>query len=116
MHLIKLKRVYDPPEASDGARFLVERLWPRGMTKERAKLDAWLKDLAPSPELRTWFSHEPTKWPEFRKRYFSELKKNPAALGTLRDAAKKGPVTLVFAARESELSCAQALKEYLEKA
>jgi uncharacterized protein YeaO (DUF488 family) len=112
---LKLKRVYEPAEASDGARFLVERLWPRGLSKQAAKLDAWLKEAAPSDELRRWYGHDPERWPEFRRRYFAELAKTPEVLAPIREALKKGPVTLVFAARDPQLSNARALKELLER-
>jgi len=113
---LKLKRAYEAPEASDGTRFLVERLWPRGLSKQAAKLDAWLKEAAPSDELRRWYGHDPEKWPEFRRRYFAELAGNPEVLAPIREALKKGPVTLVFAARDPQLSNARALKELLERA
>ena len=113
--VIRLKRVYDTPEKADGARFLIERLWPRGLTKEKARLDGWLKDAAPSGELRSWYSHDPAKWDEFKRRYLLELKKNPEALRPLLDAGQKGTVTLVFAARNPELSNARVLKELLER-
>ncbi len=116
MTTLKLKRVYEPPEASDGTRFLVERLWPRGLSKQAAKLDAWLKEAAPSDELRRWYGHDPEKWAEFRRRYFAELARAPEALAPIREALKKGPVTLVFAAKDPRLSNARALKELLERA
>ena len=112
--MIRLKRAYDPPARSDGRRYLVERLWPRGMKKETLEIEAWLKDVAPSATLRTWFSHDPDKWPEFRKRYFAELDTSKA-WQPLADAAKSGAVTLVYSSRESEHNCAVALKDYLEK-
>jgi uncharacterized protein YeaO (DUF488 family) len=112
---LKLKRVYEPVEASDGARFLVERLWPRGLSKQAARLEAWLKEAAPSDGLRKWYGHDPDKWPEFRRRYFAELARNPEALAPIREALKKGAVTLVFAARDPQLSNARALKELLER-
>lgn len=112
---LKLKRAYEPAEAADGARFLVERLWPRGLSKQAARLDAWLKEAAPSDELRRWYGHDPEKWSEFRKRYMAELAWNPEALAPIREALKKGPVTLVFAARDPQLSNARALKELLER-
>ncbi len=112
---LKLKRVYEPAEASDGRRFLVERLWPRGLSKQAAKLDAWLKETAPSDELRRWYGHDPEKWPEFRRRYFAELARAPEALAPIREALRKGPVTLVFAAKDPQLSNARALKELLER-
>ncbi len=111
---VRLKRIYEPATNEDGRRYLVERLWPRGVSKEKAHLTAWLKDAAPSPELRTWYGHDPDRWEEFRLRYIAELKKKPAVIATLREESRKGPVTLVFATKTQELSCAQALKEYLE--
>lgn len=112
---LKLKRIYERPEAADGARFLVERLWPRGVSKERAELREWLKEAAPSDELRRWYGHDPAKWSEFRRRYFAELEGNPDALHSIIEAARTGTVTLVFAAKDPQLSNARALKEYLEE-
>src|SRR5690606_2895537 len=97
---IRLKRVYDPPSPDDGRRILVERLWPRGLTKEQARVDLWLKEVAPSPELRAWYSHDQAKWPEFRQRYIEELRGNPA-VEQLRRLLEESPVTtFVFAARD----------------
>lgn len=112
---VALKRVYDAPAASDGTRVLVERLWPRGISKERAHIDLWLKEVAPSPELRTWFGHDPQKWTEFRRRYEAELASGEAhkALGTLREMARQGPLTLIFAARDSQHTNAVVLRELL---
>lgn len=110
---IRLKRAYEPAEPGDGRRFLVERLWPRGVRKEDLPLDAWLKDLAPSPGLRTWFGHEPAKWPEFRRRYAAELRANDTAVAPLRAAVRKGTVTLVYAARDTERNSAALLRDYL---
>lgn len=114
MVTIKIKRAYESPEKDDGVRILIDRLWPRGITKEKARIDLWLKDLAPSTELRQWFGHDPEKWEEFKKRYFAELDKNPEAVETLRAQAKKDTVTLVFGAKDAEHSNAQALEEYLK--
>ena len=113
--MIRLKRVYDPPEPADGARYLVERLWPRGMKKERAALTAWLKEVSPSPELRKWYSHDPEKWPEFQKRYRQELKDeaHKPALEELRKAARKATITLVYAAHDEERNSAAVLKQVL---
>jgi uncharacterized protein YeaO (DUF488 family) len=111
---IGVKRVYEPAAASDGARVLVDRLWPRGLSKEAAKIDAWVKEAAPSPELRKWFGHEPTKWAQFKARYFAELDAQPAAVAELRERVGKERVTLVFAARDERFNNAVALKEYLE--
>jgi uncharacterized protein YeaO (DUF488 family) len=112
--MIRTRRVYDPPEPGDGTRFLVERLWPRGMKKEELPLDGWLKDAAPSDELRRWFSHDPAKWDEFRRRYSAELEGKPDVLQPLREAARQGNVTLLYSARDTEHNNAVALKEYLE--
>ncbi|HET7584590.1 MAG TPA: DUF488 family protein [Gemmatimonadaceae bacterium] len=113
--MIKLKRAYEPAARGDGRRFLVERLWPRGVRKDDLPLDGWLKDVAPSPALRRWFAHDPAKWPEFRRRYFAELRKNDEALQPLRDAARRGTVTLVYSARDTEHNAAVALREYLTR-
>jgi len=113
--MIQTKRVYEPPSASDGTRVLVERLWPRGISKERAKLDLWLKDAAPSPELRQWYSHEIQKWGEFQKRYRAELEQNSAAIHQLRQLLKRGTLTLVYAARDEQHNSAILLKAFLEQ-
>ncbi|HVU85068.1 MAG TPA: DUF488 domain-containing protein [Puia sp.] len=110
---LRIKRVYETPEKEDGQRILVDRLWPRGLTKEKAKIDLWLKDIAPSTELRKWFGHDPEKWKEFRKRYGAELKKNAESVSLLKDQMKKGPVTLVYGAKDEEHNDAFFLKEYL---
>lgn len=112
--MLKVKRVYDEPEAGDGLRVLVDRLWPRGLTKVKAKLDLWVKDIAPGPELREWFGHEPGKWSEFKRRYFKELK-GRKEIADLLDKAARGTVTLVYGAKETRFNNAVALKEYLEK-
>ena len=112
---IRLKRVYDEPARSDGCRILVERLWPRGLSKQAARVDLWPKEAAPSPELRRWFDHDPEKWPEFRRRYFRELRARAAVLEPLREQLAAGPVTFVFASREERFNNAVALKEYLER-
>jgi uncharacterized protein YeaO (DUF488 family) len=112
--MIKLKRVYDLPSPSDGARFLVERLWPRGIKKTALKVDAWLKDAAPSTELRKWFGHDPKKWSEFRRRYFTELRANRDAFEPILEAAQQGSVTLLYSSHETEHNNAVALKEFLE--
>ncbi|MGH2498396.1 MAG: DUF488 domain-containing protein [Ktedonobacteraceae bacterium] len=113
--MVALKRVYDAPESSDGTRVLVERLWPRGLSKERAHVDLWMKEIAPSRELRTWFGHDPEKYTEFRRRYETELasQTGQAALARLRELAKQGPVTLVFAARDTEHTNAVVLRDLL---
>lgn len=113
--MIRLKRAYEPATSDDGVRVLVERLWPRGVKKTRLKLDGWLKDVAPSADLRKWFSHQPEKWPEFRHRYFTELRANPAAWQPLLSAAKRGRVTFVYAARDEARNGAVALKAFLER-
>ena len=112
---IELKRVYDPPAASDGRRVLVDRIWPRGISKDDLRIDAWLKDLAPSDGLRKWFGHDPSKWDEFKKRYRTELKQHPEALAELLESARAGQLTLVFGARDTEHNNAVALKEELER-
>lgn len=114
MGVIRLKRVYDDASPDDGTRVLVDRLWPRGLSREVAKVDLWLKGLAPSDELRRWFNHDPERWPEFRKRYRAELAENSEDLETLRRlVAGKTPVTLLFAAKDSEHNNAVVLKERL---
>ena len=112
---IRTKRVYDPPADDDGARYLVERLWPRGMRKEALQMDAWIKDAAPSGDLRRWFSHDPAKWPEFERRYRAELEENPKAWQPLLDAAKRGAMTLLYSSRETEHNSANVLKSFLEE-
>ena len=111
--MIQIKRVYDPPAETDGARYLVDALWPRGMKKEILHLDGWLKDLAPSTALRQWFGHEPERWEEFRRRYREELQDKPNAWGVLVEAARHGPVTLLYAARDTEHNQAVVLKTFL---
>ncbi len=113
--MIKTKRVYEGFEKSDGARFLVERLWPRGMKKEALKMDAWLKDAAPSAALRNWFGHDPLKWDEFQKRYHEELKANPDAWKPILEAAEKGDVTLLYSAHDTEHNNALTLAAFLKK-
>jgi uncharacterized protein YeaO (DUF488 family) len=112
---IGLKRAWDPPAESDGYRALVDRVWPRGLTKQALRIDAWLKELAPSTALRKWFGHDPARWEEFRERYFRELDGQGPALEQLARRAAEGQVTLVFAARDSERNNAVALKDYLER-
>lgn len=109
---VSLKRVYDAPEDTDGTRVLVDRLWPRGMTKARARVDLWLKDVAPSDALRRWFGHDPQKWPAFVERYRAELDHNPA-LAELRALAQKGPLTLVYAAKDEQHNEAVVLQQAL---
>lgn len=111
MHIL-IKRVYAPPDASDGLRVLVDRLWPRGIAK--AKVDVWLKDVAPSTALRQWFGHDPAKWIEFKKRYRAELKDNPA-VDELRALARKSDVVLVYAAKDEAHNEAVVLQQFLQK-
>ncbi len=113
--VITLKRAYETPSPSDGCRILVERLWPRGVSKQEAKIDLWPKEAAPSTELRRWFDHDPEKWVEFKRRYFKELRAREEALQSIRERLRAGPVTFVFGARESRFNNAIALKEYLER-
>ncbi len=110
---ILLKRAYETPSAADGTRVLVDRLWPRGLTKARAAVDLWLKEVAPSTELRQWFGHDPEKWTEFKRRYRTELKDN-SALSELAALARRGRVTLVYAARDELHNAAVVLKQVLE--
>ena len=112
--MIKVKRVYDPVEPDDGRRFLVDRLWPRGVKKEALRMDGWLREVAPSDRLRRWFGHDPKKWEEFRRRYFAELEAHPEAWQPLREAARAGNVTLLFSARDTSYNNAVALREFLE--
>lgn len=111
--MIHLKRVYEKPSREDGLRVLVERLWPRGLSKQRAAVDLWLKEIAPSPELRKWFGHDPAKWKQFQERYRQELRENKDAVKLLKQKIKEGPVTLVYAARDEEHNGALALKRFL---
>jgi uncharacterized protein YeaO (DUF488 family) len=112
MPQVTLKRIYEPPSPDDGRRILVDRLWPRGVSKAKAHIDAWMKDVAPSAELRRWFDHRPERWPEFRRRYIDELKSN-ANLRALRDVAAAEPVTLLYAARDTTHNEAVVLAEQL---
>jgi uncharacterized protein YeaO (DUF488 family) len=109
---VAIKRIYEPPSPADGRRILVDRLWPRGVSKARARLDAWMKDIGPSDELRRWFDHQPERWAEFRRRYIDELKSN-AELAVLRNEAAAGPVTLLYAARDTAHNEAVVLAEQL---
>ena len=115
MHPIHLRRVYDAPAAADGFRVLVDRLWPRGLAKEKLACDLWLKEIAPSPGLRRWFGHVPERWQEFRHRYITELDQQPELVEQLREQARKTPLTLLFAARDETHNQAVVLKDYLEK-
>jgi uncharacterized protein YeaO (DUF488 family) len=114
--MIKLKRVYERPDADDGMRILVDRLWPRGVTKADAHIDRWLKDVAPSPALRTWFGHDPARWNEFRKKYFAELKAGADAVAELRALAEAEPLTFVYAAKDQRHTHALVLKDFVERA
>jgi len=107
----EIKRVYDAPAKSDGQRILVDRLWPRGLSKEDAKVDVWLKEIAPSTDLRKWFGHDPDKWTEFRKQYLAELEENPEPLERLRGLARKGTVTLLYAAKDEQHNHAVVLRD-----
>jgi uncharacterized protein YeaO (DUF488 family) len=109
-----VKRVYEPPDAADGTRILVDRLWPRGLAKARARIDYWARTVAPSTKLRQWYGHVPAKWEEFRRRYFVELDANPAGLAELRQHLGQGTVTLLYSSVEERLNNAHALREYLE--
>lgn len=112
--MITVKRVYTPPAPEDGARFLVERLWPRGILKATLQLHGWLKDVAPSTALRRWFDHDWRKWDEFRRRYYVELDSQPLAVRPLRTALQQGAVTLLYSARDPACNSAVALQRYLE--
>ena len=115
---IALKRAYEPAARSDGCRILVERLWPRGLSKQAARIDLWPVDLAPSTDLRRWFDHDPEKWAQFKRRYFGELRTRESARDALEsvfERVRSGPVTFVFAAREREFNNAVALKQYVER-
>ena len=113
--MIKLKRAYEKPAKDDGERILVERLWPRGVTKDQAKIDLWLKDVAPSAELRKWFGHDPDRWAEFRQRYRKELKQKADLIKLLKRKAREGTITLIYAARDEEHNSAVVLKQLLQK-
>ena len=113
--MIKIKRVYESVSSDDGQCYLVERLWPRGIKKDELQMIAWLKDIAPSPELRQWFSHDPAKWDEFQRRYAKELSSNETALQLLIDVARRGTITLLYSARDTQHNSALLLKAFLEK-
>jgi uncharacterized protein YeaO (DUF488 family) len=113
--MIRVKRVYEQVQKSDGARFLVDHLWPRGLKKEALHVERWIKLVSPSNELRSWFGHEPIKWKEFQRRYFAELDARPDTWKELLDTARKKDITLVFSAHDTEHNNAVALKSYLEK-
>jgi uncharacterized protein YeaO (DUF488 family) len=110
---VRLKRAYEAPEPGDGFRILVDRLWPRGVSKDAARIDLWLKEVAPSTALRKWFGHDSDKWVEFRDRYFRELESNPEAIELLKAQVRRGKVTLVYGAKDEKHNDAVALKEFL---
>jgi uncharacterized protein YeaO (DUF488 family) len=113
--MIQIKRAYEEADAKDGTRYLVDALWPRGVKKDALRIEGWLKEVAPSKELRQWFGHDPARWDEFRQRYFRELRKRPASWRPSLEAARSGKVTLVFGARDVEHNNAVALKQFLEE-
>jgi|SRR6516162_5436464 len=110
---VKLKRAYESPAAADGTRVLIDRLWPRGISKKQAALDQWMKDIAPSNQLRKWFGHDPARWNEFRRRYAAEVHKNPHLLEQLRSVARDGPITLVYSARDEAYNDAIVLRDLI---
>lgn len=112
-HRLKTKRAYDPPSQADGARILVDRVWPRGVSKEDLNADLWLKEAAPSTELRRWFGHDRERWHEFRRRYFNELDEAAEAVDAIRRRLRRQDVTLLFSARDTEHNQAEALRDYL---
>ncbi|HEY2974751.1 MAG TPA: DUF488 family protein [Pyrinomonadaceae bacterium] len=112
---IKIKRAYEQPDKKDGVRILVDRLWPRGLTKEKASLDLWLKEIAPSTQLRKWFDHDPAKWKSFRARYETEIRHKDNLIKVLKDKAKEGTVTLIYGARDEKHNEALVLKRFLER-
>jgi len=111
--MVRIKRIYDSASRGDGKRILIDRLWPRGMKKEEAKIDEWVKDIAPSDQLRKWFSHDPSKYPEFKKRYIKELEKKSDLVQRIKNEAKRDTVTLLFSAKDVEHNNATVLKELL---
>ena len=111
---VELKRAYEPAESTDGFRILVDRLWPRGVSKKSARIDLWLKEIAPTTQLRKWFGHDPAKWDTFRRRYFRELEENSEAVAQLLEHARHSPVTLVYGAKDEEHNDAVAIKEYIK--
>jgi uncharacterized protein YeaO (DUF488 family) len=112
--MVKIKRVYDEPSKGDGKRILIDRLWPRGLKKEHAQIDAWIKEIAPSNELRKWFNHEPNKWREFKNRFFMELEGKGDLVEEIASLARKGSVTLLFGSKEERFNNAVALKGYID--
>ena len=113
--MIKVERIYNNPTGNSTFRILVDRLWPRGLSKHKVKVDLWQKEIAPSNSLRRWFSHDEKKWDEFKARYFKELEKNAEFVSTIIDRAKEEPITLLYGAKEEKFNNAMALKEYLEE-
>ena len=113
--VIKVERIYNNPKGNNTFRILVDRLWPRGLSKEEVKVDLWQKDIAPSNTLRKWFSHDERKWDEFKTRYFKELEKNSKSVNMILDKVKEEPITLLYGAKEGQFNNAMALKEYLEQ-
>ena len=111
---IRIKRVYEEPAKVDERRILVDRLWPRGLSKEKAKIDVWVKEIAPSTELRRWYGHDPNKWTEFKSRYAAELGANPGKVEEILEVARAGIVTFLYSSKEEQLNNAVALKEYIE--
>ena len=112
--MIAIKRAYEKASSSDGSRYLVDRLWPRGVSKDALKLTGWMRDVAPSDKLRRWYKHDPKKWTEFKRRYFAELDANPDAWKPLARAARGRRITLIFSSRETNLNNAVALQKYLQ--
>ena len=111
---IRIKRVYEEPDEVDGRRILVDRLWARGLSEEKAKVDVWAKEIAPSTELRRWYGHDPNKWTEFKSRYAAELEANPGQVEEILKAVRAGIVTFLYGSKEEQLNNAVALKEYIE--
>ncbi len=111
--MIKIKRIYDQPSQNDGKRILIDRLWPRGLKKEDAHVDKWMKEVAPSNELRKWFNHDPDRWAEFKRRFFTELEERQEMVNEIVNLARKGTVTLLFGSKEERFNNAVALKEYI---
>jgi uncharacterized protein YeaO (DUF488 family) len=112
--MIKIKRVYEPPARDDGFRILVDRLWPRGLSKDKAKVDLWLKEISPSNELRKWYGHDPAKWAEFKRKYLKEIERKKPEFDLLRQKSKGGTITFLFSSKEEKLNNAAALKEFVE--
>jgi uncharacterized protein YeaO (DUF488 family) len=113
--MLSIKRVYSPPSPEDGLRFLVERLWPRGFRKDELVIDAWLKDAAPSPDLRRWYAHDLNKWEAFKARYIEELDFHPETWHAILESAKKGPTTLLYSARDIDHNSARVLRDYIQQ-